>query len=208
MLVAKNLSYHFSKDKELNFPDWKVEDGGHALILGRSGSGKTTLLHLLSGLLKPTQGNVQINDTELASLSTAALDQFRGAHFGFVFQKPHLIAALTVEENIRLASFLGKETIEQDSVRQLLEELNIADLAHRKIHEISQGQAQRVAIARAVVNQPDVIFGDEPTASLDDQSCTAVVDLLKKQATACNAMLILATHDQRVKDEFSNRLIL
>lgn len=89
-----------------------------------------------------------------------------------------------------------------------MEDLQIRDLAHRKVYEVSQGQAQRVAIARSVINQPAVIFGDEPTASLDDESCTAVVRLLKSQAEACGATLIIATHDHRVKSEFPNQLTL
>lgn len=208
MLVTKNLQYRFSEGARLNFPDWEVAKGHHALILGPSGSGKTTMLHLLSGLLKPTKGMVKINDTELQALPTGKLDRFRGDHMGFVFQRPHLVNALTVKENVALAGFLGKTKLTASEVHEVLSDLGIAELAGRKIHEISQGQAQRVAIARAVVNQPDVIFGDEPTASLDDESCEAVISLLKKQAERCNATLVLATHDQRVKDQFPNQLTL
>ena len=89
-----------------------------------------------------------------------------------------------------------------------MSDLGIDQIKGKKINEISQGQAQRVAIARAVINQPDVIFGDEPTASLDDESCHAVIELLKNQANHCNATLIIATHDSRVKSEFENQLVL
>lgn len=192
----------------MHFPGWQVADGAHALILGPSGSGKTTYLHLLSGLLRSQQGDIFINQTNLSELSGAALDQFRGQYLGFVFQKPHLIASLTVKENVLLACFLAKKAQKEDAVEELLTKLNIQHLAHRKIHEISQGQAQRVSIARAVVNKPVIIFGDEPTASLDDESCDAVIRLLKEQAEMCGASLIIATHDQRVKSEFPNQLIL
>jgi len=208
VLTTKKLQYNYSDGHKLSFPDWQVKEGGHALILGPSGSGKTTLLHLLSGLLRPSSGEVHINQTDLQQLSTSELDKYRGAHIGFVFQKPHLIDSLTVQENIQLAGFLGKKNPESATIGKLLEDLNISHLANRKIHQISQGQAQRVAIARAVVNQPDVIFGDEPTASLDDESCEAVTRLLKHQAESCNAMLIIATHDHRVKNEFQNQLTL
>lgn len=207
-MITKKLSYSYSDGTTLTFPDWEVAPGGHALILGPSGCGKTTLLHLLSGLLRPLAGSISIGDTELSALSPSALDRFRGGHMGFVFQKPHLISSLTVKENIQLASYLGKKRTADAEIRRVLDDLQIAGLAHRKIHQISQGQAQRVAIARAVINRPEVLFGDEPTASLDDESCHAVINLLKHQAELCNAMLIIATHDQRVKNEFPNQLTL
>ena len=208
MLVTKNLRFAYDEEALLSFPDWEVAAGDHALILGPSGCGKTTLLHLLSGLLRPTSGSVVIEGTHLETLSSSALDRYRGQHIGFVFQKPHLIGALTVEENIRLATFFGHKPRRNKEIGQVLEDLQIHDLAHRKVYEVSQGQAQRVAIARSVINQPAVIFGDEPTASLDDESCTAVIHLLKSQAEACKATLIIATHDHRVKSEFPNQLTL
>ncbi len=208
MLIVKDLVCQFEGGKTIEYPDWQVEKDGRALILGASGSGKTTLLHLLSGLKKPGSGSVSINDTYLNRLSTTRLDQFRGQNIGLVFQKPHLIAALTVEENIHLAGYLGGKKLSNERVSQLLESLQVSELAQRKIHQISQGQAQRVAISRAVANDPKVIFADEPTASLDDDSCHSVISLLNQQAKENGAMLIVATHDQRVKSEFSNHLKL
>lgn len=206
MIRIKDLSYRFDENKELRFPDWQLAAGDHALILGPSGGGKTTLLHLMSGLLKPTSGQVYIGEDCISELKNSRLDRYRGDHIGFVFQKPHLIPSLTVKENVRLATFLGRTSA--DKVKGVMEDLGIAELADRAPHQISQGQAQRVAIARAVVNKPVVIFGDEPTASLDDQSCEAVVELLKNQAKACGASLILATHDYRVKSQIKNHLKL
>lgn len=208
MLATKNLKYQFAGGTALQFPDWQVADKAHALILGPSGSGKTTFLHLLSGLLRSQQGEIFINQTNLGTISGAALDHFRGQHLGFVFQKPHLINSLTVRENVVLAGFLAKKKVTEQQVNGILQALNIGQLADRKVHQISQGQAQRVSIARAVINQPVIIFGDEPTASLDDESCEAVIKLLKEQAERCGASLIIATHDQRVKSEFPNQLVL
>ncbi len=141
-------------------------------------------------------------------MSQSKLDQFRGQNIGLVFQKPHLIHALSVFENVLLATFLGKKKERKNAIQELLNNLGIDDLADRRIHEISQGQAQRVAIARALINKPKVIFGDEPTASLDDASCEQVVKLLQNQAAENGATLVLATHDQRVKSHFSNKLTL
>ena len=208
MLVCNNLKHTYAGSKELNFPDWEVRQGDHSLILGPSGCGKTSLLHLLSGLLKPKPESVFIKNTDIGGLNQSQLDKFRGQHIGFVFQKPHLVASLTVNENIELSSFLAKRPIQKTHVYEILKSLDIEDLAQKNIYQISQGQAQRVAIARAVITQPELIFCDEPTASLDDASCEAVIDLLKNQAEACGATLIIATHDQRVKDEFSNQLVL
>lgn len=208
MIAIKDLMFSYSGDAELYFPDWELGEGSHALILGPSGCGKTTLLHLIGGLLRPSRGEIRIGQTEIQHLAGPALDKFRGAHVGFVFQKPHLIPSLSVLENVQLAAFLSGKPANDREVMNILEHLAIGDLARRKVHQISQGQAQRVAIARAVVNKPALIIGDEPTASLDDRSCMNVTKLLQSQATACNATLIIATHDQRLKSVFENRLVL
>ncbi len=208
MISYSNLEYRFSAESVLRFPDWKTEKGSHALILGKSGSGKTTLLHLLGGLLAPTSGEIFVGVEPIHTLSGAARDAFRGRHFGFVFQRPHLIASLTVMENLKLAAYLAHTTVSNQEISSLLSDLGLAELANRKPYEISQGQAQRVGIARAVVNRPQVIFADEPTASLDDESCGAVLRLLLDQADRHQSTLIMATHDQRVKSSFTNHLML
>lgn len=208
MLSISSLTYSFSEEKKLDYEDWSLKNEEHALILGSSGSGKTTLLHLMAGLLSPTAGRVEINDVDLSALSQTALDEFRGKHLGLVFQKPHLIQSLSVIDNLRLAAFLGNKGSTSEKSYQLLDELGLTDLANRRVHQISQGQAQRVAIARALVNRPKVIFCDEPTASLDDQSCDRVLDLLNQQAERFKASLVIATHDQRIKSSFQNQIIL
>ncbi|MFY0599683.1 MAG: ATP-binding cassette domain-containing protein [Cyclobacteriaceae bacterium] len=208
MIRTSNLSYSFNEQASLVYQDWNVENAQHGLILGASGSGKTTLLHLLSGLLKIETGSVKLGGVELKDLSTSEIDHFRGENIGLVFQKPHLISALSVRENISLAVFLGRKKDQSERIDELLISLGLQELSKRKIHEISQGQAQRVSIARALVNKPKVIFGDEPTASLDDESCEKVITLLQQQAENYGATLVLATHDHRVKSHFSNKLIL
>lgn len=192
----------------MRFPDWEVAKGEHSLVLGPSGGGKTTFLHLLSGLLKPQQGEVIVEGECISEMKPARLDRFRGQHIGFVFQKPHLVKGLSVYENILLAPFFGNKKEQVPSIEEVLSDLGISQIRNKKVHEISQGQAQRVAIARAVINQPDVVFGDEPTASLDDESCVAVIELLKAQSNRCQATLVIATHDRRVKSEFNHQLVL
>lgn len=208
MIAVKNLEHTFPDGTSLSFPDWQVAKGEHSLILGPSGGGKTTFLHLLSGLLKSQQGEILIDGQAIGQMKSSDLDHFRGQHIGFVFQKPHLVKGLSVYENVLLAPFFGKKPQHKQKIDAILTELGIGDIRNKKINEISQGQAQRVTIARAVINDPDVIFGDEPTASLDDESCHAVIELLTSQANRCNATLIIATHDSRVKSEFKNQLVL
>lgn len=207
MLSIHQLNHSFG-DTSLNYPDWEVKEKGQALILGNSGSGKTTLLHLIGGLMKPTSGKVSIDGQNLAELSGGRLDKFRGRNIGIVFQRPHLVRSLTVGENLALTQLLGGFRKYGHKIDELLENLGIEELKKRKVHQISQGQAQRVAIARAVVNSPKLLLADEPTASLDDASCTRVINLLKDQAKEHGSTLIVATHDQRVKSQFEYQLSL
>jgi len=205
MLHISSLSHAFG-DTELSYPDWQVSSGEHAAILGNSGSGKTTLLHLIGGLMRPAKGCIKIGDQDLAALKGGSLDKFRGNNIGIVFQKPHLVRSLTVVENIGLPQTLNGGSRNKDRINELLQSLDIMNLRDRKIHQISQGQAQRVSIARALVNAPKLLLADEPTASLDDENCDRVIQLFKEQAGDHEAALIIATHDQRVKSEFENRL--
>jgi len=183
-----------------------IGDGEHTLLLGQSGSGKTTLLNLICGIKNPMAGTVLVNDVDLGELSASQRDQFRGRQIGLVMQRLHLISALTVEGNLRLAQKLAGARVDSNRIQQTLASLGIADKLTAWPRQLSQGEAQRVAIARAVVNRPPLILADEPTSALDDQSCSAAIDLLFAQASAYGATLIVATHDQRIKSRFG-RLI-
>lgn len=208
MLQLEKVTFAHNAETVIEYPDWQVQDKDHALILGNSGSGKTTLLHLIGGLMQPTKGILRLDNTDLATLSKGALDRFRGKNIGLVFQKPHLVRALTIRENLSLAQYLAGKKISHKAEDAVLEQLGILPLASRKVHQISQGQAQRVSIARAVINRPRLLLADEPTASLDDENCMRVIQLLKEQANETGATLLVATHDQRVKSEFQNKLVL
>lgn len=203
MISIQSVSHQYGSGPALKFADWKVNNGEQWLLLGQSGSGKTTLLHILTGLLKPTDGEIKINETNLYKLSSKKLDEFRGQHIGIVFQKPHLIKSLNITENLILAqSFAGLAT----NKNRIEEVLTSLDMAHKKNaypQELSQGQLQRVTIARAVINKPTLLIADEPTSSLDDKNAEAVLALLKEQSELNKATLVVATHDKRVKDSFS-----
>ncbi len=194
--------------KEIRFPDFKVARTETFLLLGESGSGKTTLLHLLGGLLRPQQGAIEIEGIDITNLSEIELDQIRGKQISFVFQRNHLITALSVRNNLLMAPFLAGVKQEEHRVDWILNELGLYEKKNAKIYELSQGQTQRVAIARAVINEPTLILADEPTSALDDTNCNLVIELLSKVAKENNATLIVATHDHRLKNRLKNQIDL
>jgi len=206
ILRAKNIEFYYDSNQKFQIPDINLDAGDQMLVIGKSGSGKTTILNIISGLLKPKSGSVTIDGTDIYSLKGSQLDKFRGKNIGIIFQKPHILAPLTVEENLQLANFFVKENTQM--IEPLLKELGIFDKKKARINTLSEGEAQRVSIARALVNKPKLILADEPTASLDDENAAAVVRLLQTQAKKYNAALIIVTHDQRVKDHISNQIII
>lgn len=199
MIRTENLAHSYKGEHRLEFNDWIINSEEQWILAGNSGSGKTTLIHILTGLLRPDFGKVYINSIDLYNLNQKKLDQFRGQHIGLIFQRPHLIKSLTIRDNLRIAqTFAG---IKEDNRRivQVLETLGIADKIKNYPHQLSQGQLQRVSIARAVINKPQLLVADEPTSSLDDKNTTIVMDLLKTQSELNNSILIVSTHDNRVK---------
>ena len=208
MLQTNQLQFSYTGAQTMTFPDFTCKKGEQWLLLGQSGSGKTTLLHLLGGLLSPTKGEVKVGETSLKSLSTAALDKFRGKHIGIIFQKTHFVRSLTVQENLILAQQLACVAINKTRISDLLNRLNVGHKLHAKTNELSQGEQQRVAIARAIVNQPEVILADEPTSALDDENCEEVIQLLEEQAAAVGATLLVVTHDGRLKERFEKQIVI
>ena len=208
MISVSNLSFRYKSSSVISFPDFTVNTDNHFLLLGESGSGKTTLLHLLGGLLRNYTGSIKIDNVELETLAESALDKFRGQNMGFVFQQNHLINALTVEQNLMMPSYLSALPINKESIEQALHSLGIADKQKSKVTRLSHGQAQRVAIARAVINKPTIILADEPTSALDDKHCANVISLLMEAASFNKSTLIIATHDQRLKDRIERKIIL
>ena len=208
MLQTKNLKFTYDGKNLLDFPDINCQRGEQWLLLGQSGSGKTTLLHLLGGLRKPKKGDVIIDGKNIAQLSSSALDKFRGKNIGIVFQNPHFVRALTVEENLLLAQQLAGQPADREHIVTILEKLNVSHKLKSKTENLSEGEKQRVAIARALVNRPAVILADEPTSALDDKNCQEVVELLEKQAEEANATLLIVTHDGRLKGLVDNHIQL
>jgi putative ABC transport system ATP-binding protein len=208
MLQTTDLQFSYAKNALMRFPDIQLQQGEHWLLLGESGSGKTTLLHLLGGLLSPSSGNICIAGVEIKKLSSTGLDRFRGQHIGIVFQKSHFIRSLTVMENLLLAQKLARTPIDKKRVTALLERLQLGHKLHSRPSTLSIGEQQRAAIARALVNHPNLILADEPTSALDDHNSTAVANLLEEEARSVGAMLLVVTHDKRLKDRFSQQIEL
>ncbi|RZK80829.1 MAG: ATP-binding cassette domain-containing protein [Pedobacter sp.] len=204
MIAVKSIAQTYPNGPQISFKDWTINDGERWLLLGQSGSGKTTLLHILTGILKPTQGEVVINNTSLYSLSSKALDEFRGRNIGIIFQRPHLIKSLTISENLLMAQSFANLPNNMARIDEVLASLDISQKKNAYPSELSQGQLQRVSIARAVINKPALLIADEPTSSLDDKNAAAVLELLLAQSGLNKATLVLATHDKRVKDTFTN----
>lgn len=208
MIDVNGLSYTYPGGKKIDFKAFAVARGENCLLLGESGCGKTTLLHLLGGLLRTSAGTIRINNTELGPLSETELDQFRGRHIGFVFQRNHLITALNVEQNLLVAPYLSRAGSAASRAAEVLDELNLPELRSAKVSTLSQGQAQRVAIARALMNKPGVILADEPTSALDDKNCDAVTELLLRVAKEYQTTLVIATHDSRLKSKIQRQIQL
>lgn len=208
MLETRKLKFNYIANESLTFPDITCKAGEHWLLLGQSGSGKTTLLHLLAGLRTPKAGAVIIDNTIINELPASRLDQFRGKHIGIVFQQSHFVRSLTVQENLALAQQLAGVKVDYLRIRSILEQLNVYHKLHNKPDELSVGEQQRVAIARAIINQPSIILADEPTSALDDTNTAQVLQLLKEQATAVNAVLLIITHDNRLKTQFDKQIQL
>ena len=207
MIKTEKIEFSYDNEFIFKFEDIKLKNEENLLILGNSGIGKTTLLHLLSGLLKAKSGSIELYGKELTKLSSFQLDRFRRDNIGIVFQKPHFVNSLTVKENLELAQYIADKK-DNKRIETILNNLNIFDKINKKTNELSQGEKQRVSIALAIVNSPKLILADEPTSSLDDDNCSNVIKILKKQASDFGAQLIVITHDSRLKKHFKKSIKL
>ncbi|ACT94824.1 ABC transporter ATP-binding protein [Dyadobacter fermentans] len=208
MISSTRLRFAYSAQKQFSFPDIHCNDKETLLILGQSGKGKTTLLHLLALLLKPESGDIMIAGKSVKSLSPQEITATRARHIGIIYQRPHFVSSLSVMDNILLSNYLANQQEDRQKARQLAEQLGFADHLSKKTNQLSQGEQQRVSIARSLMNNPNIILADEPTSNLDDDNCQRVIQLLKRQSAQIGASLVVVTHDQRLKDEFSNQVFL
>lgn len=202
VLVGRGLQHRYdtSSTPALQGVDLTIIAGESIAVMGPSGCGKTTLLHCLAGIIRPTNGQVQLRGTDLAQLSDARRTRLRRSDFGFVFQDGQLLPELTAEENVMLPHMLAgtSRSAGSQSARQWLDALGLGHLTGRRPGQLSGGQAQRVAIARALAGSPAVVFADEPTGALDQATEYTVLDLLVGATARTGAALVLVTHDPGV----------
>ena len=198
MLKCENISFDIDGHNLFSNINLNLKSQKDLLITGPSGIGKTTLLSILCGLQKPTNGSIIYNDIDLYNLAENEVDNFRGKNLGIVFQNFNLINSFTVKQNLEIAAnAIGNKS--SDQYFNLLDRVGLADKSHIKVANLSIGEKQRLAVARAFVGEPQWIFCDEPTSSLDDKNANIIANLIKEESSRCKASLVLITHDSRIQ---------
>ena len=198
--VTKIFGKGSSKYVALENINFEAESGQLILVVGPSGSGKTTFLTIAGGLQTPTNGDVKINDSTINSLSKKQQTKLRLEKIGFILQSYNLVPFLTVEEQFKFVDKLKKQNLTEQKLHELLSDLGPLELLKKYPNQLSGGQKQRVAIARALYTDPDYILADEPTAALDTDRSMKVIELLRDLAHKRNKIIIVVTHDLRLKD--------
>lgn len=188
--------------KAVDGVDLQIEDNEFTAIVGPSGSGKTTLLNMIGGLDRPTNGSIRVNDIELNDMSDSKLINFRLNHIGFVFQNFNLIPVLTAKENTEFIMLMQKipKADRDERVLTLLKEVGLEDKINSRPSQLSGGQQQRVAVARALASKPDFVLADEPTANLDSENASNLLNIMARLNKEEGITFIFSTHDQRVID--------
>lgn len=204
-LSLRDVSKRFSRDGSddliaLDHVNAKVEVGDTIAIVGRSGSGKSTLLHLAAAIDVPTEGTVEVFGKNPSTLSEKERTLLRRSEVGLVFQFFHLLPHLSVAENVALSGWIAgeKEADLMRRVRELLDRVGLGDRHSDPADKLSGGEQQRIAICRALLRRPRLLLADEPTGNLDDQTGTAVMDLLEELVREENATLMFATHSREL----------
>lgn len=197
-----NEKIHAVRDFSVTFPE-----KGLVFILGPSGSGKSTLLNLLGGLDKPDEGEIWVEDYNLALLSKKEKNAYLNSYLGFVFQEYNILKDLTLKENISLPLEIQniKAKKRKELLNKVIEDVELTGLENRKVSQLSGGQKQRIAIARAVVKNPNLIIADEPTGNLDSETSTTIFELFKKLAK--ERLIIIVTHDEESALLYNDMLI-
>ncbi len=208
MIQTKDIHKSFGNVHVIKGIDLDIAKGELVSIVGASGAGKTTLLQILGSLLKPDQGEVFINKTPIFKLNSKQLSAFRNKELGFVFQFHQLLPEFTAFENVILPGMIGKRNIKtvKNRAHELFEYLGLTDRETHKPNALSGGEQQRVAVARALINQPSVIFADEPTGNLDSNNTTELFDLLLKLKQEFNQTVVLVTHNEALAQK-SDRML-
>lgn len=200
ILEVKNLNKRFQNNQVLSDVNFKVNEGEFIAIMGQSGSGKSTLLYNISGMDRPTSGNIFFGDKDLSKLDEEGISEIRLKEMGFIFQHSYLLKNLSIRNNIILPGFkaniLSRGKVNEDA-DNLIEMTGISNVADHDIKKVSGGELQRAAICRALINQPKILFGDEPTGALNSSTTNDVMDIIGK-INAMGTTVIIVTHDAKV----------
>jgi lipoprotein-releasing system ATP-binding protein len=198
ILIGNGIHKSYGSLKVLKGIDISIEKGEIVSIVGASGAGKSTLLHILGALDRPDDGFVSINDSKLATMGANKLARFRNRHIGFIFQFHNLLPEFSALENVCIPGYLGKfpkEEVDRKG-RQLLELLGLQDRMHHKPSELSGGEQQRAAVARALINNPDIVFADEPSGNLDSKNAEELHKLFFHLRDDLGQTFVIVTHNE------------
>jgi lipoprotein-releasing system ATP-binding protein len=198
LLVAKDIWKQYGTVSVLKGVSLDLSKGELVSIVGPSGAGKSTLLYILSSLEKADKGQIFFQSVAIDQLNNQQLAQFRNTRIGFVFQFHHLLPEFTAIENIAIPGWIGKQdkkTVAKKAL-ELLDYLGLADKQDKKPHQLSGGEQQRIAVARALINQPAIIFADEPTGNLDSENAHAMHELFLRLKKELNQSFLIVTHNE------------
>lgn len=212
MIEAKNVTKTYEIEERtitvLDDIDLEIDSGEFVVVAGSSGSGKTTLLSLLSGLDHPSHGSVKISGREINGLSEDDLAPIRNELIGFVFQAFHLIPSLNAVENVMFPAELRKDAGAREKAESLLNRVGLWDRRNNHPEQLSGGEKQRVAICRALINQPKLLFADEPTGNLDSENSRGIISLILELQEEQRATLVMATHSVEIANRADRKLFL
>ena len=210
IIEAKGIHKSFGTLEVLKGVDFYAEKGEVVSIMGASGAGKSTLLQILGTLSRPDAGTLEIDGTEVASLRDSALSAFRGRRIGFVFQAHRLLPEFSALENVMMPALIAGETAAaaREKAHRLLADVGLTERGSHKPSELSGGEAQRVAIARALINNPAVLFADEPTGNLDSATKTEIHRLLFELRERLGQTIVIVTHDPELASLCDRRLFM
>ena len=202
MILAKDIRKEFAGQDVLRGINLSVDENDFVVILGASGSGKSTLLNILSGLEKSDSGEVLYNGENISNYTETQLTEFRRKNIGFVFQQYYLLNNLTVFQNVRVGANLANNS----DCSEILKELGLEDKVEKYPNELSGGEQQRVSIARALAKKPKVLFLDEPTGALDDETGRGILEYIFKLRNESQFTMIMVTHNENIA-QIANKIV-
>ncbi|KAF0243053.1 MAG: ABC transporter ATP-binding protein [Sediminibacterium sp.] len=200
MLKAEKITRKFGEVQVLKGVDLTIQTGEIVSIVGSSGAGKSTLLHILGTLDRPDSGKIWLNDQEIGLLSAKKLAAFRNQQIGFIFQFHHLLPEFDALENVSIPGWIAgtSKTAIKERAHHLLDTLGLSHRMHHKPQELSGGEQQRVAVARALINQPQIVFADEPTGNLDSQNARELHQLFLQLNKETGTSFLIVTHNEEL----------